>query len=104
MLVVSHDKEFVGRASNSIAEVAGGRLELYKSTTHDKFLVEREERPRGPGGLDALEAELFFIINADREAVVSPLFDRRDFTVRRPRLGQRRDALGRGGRCEVKPR
>ena len=44
VLVVSHDKEFVGRASNSIAEVAGGRLELYKSTTHDKYLVEREER------------------------------------------------------------
>ena len=44
VLVVSHDEEFVGRASNSIAEVAGGRLELYKSTTHAKYLVEREER------------------------------------------------------------
>merc|ERR1719331_3719133 len=44
VLVVSHDVEFVGRASNSIAEVAGGRLQLYKSTTHDKYLVEREER------------------------------------------------------------
>jgi len=44
VLVVSHDKEFVGRASSSIAEVAGGRLELYKTTTFDKYLVEREER------------------------------------------------------------
>ena len=34
----------MGRASNSIAEVAGGRLQLYKSTTHAKFLIEREER------------------------------------------------------------
>ena len=44
VLVVSHDKEFVGRASNSIAEVAGGRLQLYKATGYDKFKIEREER------------------------------------------------------------
>ena len=44
VLVVSHDKEFVGRASSSIAELAGGRLQLYKSTSHDKYLLEREER------------------------------------------------------------
>ncbi|EOD12548.1 hypothetical protein EMIHUDRAFT_247380 [Emiliania huxleyi CCMP1516] len=44
VLVVSHDAEFLRRASNSIAEVAGGRLELYKSVTYDKFLEEREER------------------------------------------------------------
>ena len=44
VLVVSHDAEFLRRASNSIAEVAGGRLELYQSVTYDKFLEEREER------------------------------------------------------------
>ena len=44
VLVVSHDEEFVGRASNSIAEVAGGRLELYKSKTYEQYLVERKER------------------------------------------------------------
>ena len=44
VVVVSHDAEFVRRAADSIAEVAGGRLELYKSMTFDKYLVEREER------------------------------------------------------------
>ena len=44
VLVVSHDAEFVRRAADSIAEVAGGRLELYKSMTFDKYLLEREER------------------------------------------------------------
>jgi ATP-binding cassette subfamily F protein 3 len=50
VLVVSHDAEFVGRASNSIAEVAGGRLELYKSTTHDKYVAPpaRMEASMGP--------------------------------------------------------
>jgi ATP-binding cassette subfamily F protein 3 len=44
VLVVSHDEPFVSAAANSIAEVAGGRLELYKSVSHTKFLQEREER------------------------------------------------------------
>ena len=44
VLVVSHDAEFVRRAADSIAEVAGGRLELYKSMSFDKYLVERDER------------------------------------------------------------
>jgi len=44
VLVVSHDAEFVRRAADSIAEVAGGRLELYKSMSFDKYLTEREER------------------------------------------------------------
>ena len=30
VLVVSHDADFVRRATTSIAEIAGGRLELYK--------------------------------------------------------------------------
>ena len=44
VLVVSHDAEFVRRAAESIAEVAGGRLQLYKSCSFDKFLTERDER------------------------------------------------------------
>ena len=44
VLVVSHDEPFIQAAADSIAEVIGGRLELYKSTTHSKFLVERDER------------------------------------------------------------
>ena len=35
---------FISAATTSIAEVVGGRLELYKSTPHDKYLVARAER------------------------------------------------------------
>ena len=38
VLAVSHDEAFVSAAAESIAEVAGGRLELYKSVPHAKFL------------------------------------------------------------------
>ena len=46
VLVVSHDEAFVSVACDSIAEVAGGRLELYKSVPFAKFTQEREERQR----------------------------------------------------------
>ena len=35
-------QEFISRAAGSIAEVAGGRLELYKSVKYDKYLEERQ--------------------------------------------------------------
>lgn len=44
VLVVSHDVPFVSAAATSIAEVCGGRLELYKSTTYPKYALERAER------------------------------------------------------------
>ena len=36
LLVVSHDTELLSTAANSIAEVRGGKLELYKSRSHDQ--------------------------------------------------------------------
>ena len=58
MLVVSHDQEFISRAADSIAEVAGGRLELYKSVKYDKYLEERQERQaRIQADVDAMERE-----------------------------------------------
>ena len=44
VLVVSHDEPFVSAAATSIVEVAGGKLQLYKSTSHDKYLAARRER------------------------------------------------------------
>lgn len=44
LLLVSHDTALLGRTANSIAEVRNGRLELYKSRSHDQWLVERDER------------------------------------------------------------
>jgi len=46
VLVVSHDEAFVSVACDSIAEVAGGRLELYKSVAFSKYSQEREERQK----------------------------------------------------------
>jgi len=46
VLVVSHDEAFVSVACDSIAEVSGGRLELYKSVPFAKYTEEREERQR----------------------------------------------------------
>ena len=58
VLVVSHDQEFISRAADSIAEVAGGRLELYKSVKYDKYLEERQERQaRIQADVDAMERE-----------------------------------------------
>ena len=44
VLVVSHDEGFVSVAADSIGEVTGGRLELYRSMTHSKFVLERAAR------------------------------------------------------------
>ena len=46
MLVVSHDEAFVSVACDSIAEVRGGQLQVFKSTPFDKYLVERNERQK----------------------------------------------------------
>eukprot|EP01036_Dinobryon_divergens_P028535 gene28535-37493_t len=51
LLVVSHDTELLSTAANSIAEVRGGKLELYKSRSHDQWMVEREERVRNAQAL-----------------------------------------------------
>jgi ATPase subunit of ABC transporter with duplicated ATPase domains len=44
LLVVSHDTNLLDNAVNSIAEVRGGTIELYKSRTHAQWLTERDER------------------------------------------------------------
>lgn len=43
---MSHDAEMLAVACDSIAEVRGGQVELYKTMGHAKFLVEREERAK----------------------------------------------------------
>ena len=58
VLVVSHDAEFVAAAADSIADVAGGRVELYKSVPYSKFLAERAERQtRAMATVEAQERE-----------------------------------------------
>ena len=58
VLVVSHDQEFVTAAADSIAEVTGGRVELYKSVPYQKFLTERAERQaRAVSAVEAQERE-----------------------------------------------
>ena len=58
MLLVSHDAEFVTAAADSIADVAGGRLELYKSVRYPKFMRERAERQqRALATVEAQERE-----------------------------------------------
>ena len=44
LLLVSHDENLLKTAVNSIAEVQSGDVQLFKSRTHDQWLVEREER------------------------------------------------------------
>jgi len=44
LLLVSHDVPLLNTAVNSIAEVRGGTIELYKSRSHAQWEVEREER------------------------------------------------------------
>ena len=44
VLVVSHDESFVSVACNSIADVDGGRLQLYQSTPFSRYGLVREER------------------------------------------------------------
>ena len=46
LVCISHDEEMLKNACNSICEVRAGRVELYKSRSHDQWLVEREERVR----------------------------------------------------------
>jgi len=41
---VSHDESFVSVACNSIADVDGGRLQLYQSTPFSRYGIVREER------------------------------------------------------------
>ena len=51
LLLVSHDEELLNVAASSIAEVRGGKVELYKSRSHDQWVVEREERVRNAQAL-----------------------------------------------------
>lgn len=44
LLVVSHDTTLLNNAVNSIAEVRGGTIELYKSRNYAQWQVERVER------------------------------------------------------------
>ena len=44
LLVVSHDSNLLNQAVNSIAEVRGGTIELYKSRNYSQWQLEREER------------------------------------------------------------
>ena len=44
LLLVSHDETLLKAAVSSIAEVKHGKIELYKSRSHDQWLVERDER------------------------------------------------------------
>jgi len=46
VLVVSHDESFVSVACNSIADVDGGRLQLYQSIPFSQYRTVREERRR----------------------------------------------------------
>jgi ATP-binding cassette, subfamily F, member 3 len=46
LLVVSHDTILLQKAVSSIAEVRSGSVELYKSRSHDQWMVERDERVR----------------------------------------------------------
>eukprot|EP01038_Epipyxis_sp_PR26KG_P010570 gene10570-14198_t len=51
LLVVSHDTNLLQAAVSSIAEVRGGKIELYKSRSHDQWQLEREERVRNAQAL-----------------------------------------------------
>lgn len=44
LMLVSHDVNLLQAAVSSIAEVRGGNIELYKSRSHDQWLIERDER------------------------------------------------------------
>lgn len=46
LLVVSHDENLLQAAVSSIAEIRSGNIELYKSRSHDQWIVERNERVR----------------------------------------------------------
>jgi len=44
LVIISHDESLLKTAVTSIAEVRSGNIELYKSRSHDEWLIEREER------------------------------------------------------------
>ena len=44
LILVSHDVQILQSAVTSLAELRMGAIELYKSRTHDQWLLEREER------------------------------------------------------------
>jgi ATP-binding cassette subfamily F protein 3 len=46
LILVSHDVHLLSTAVSSLAELRAGSIELYKSRTHDQWLLEREERMR----------------------------------------------------------
>jgi ATP-binding cassette subfamily F protein 3 len=59
LLVVSHDTTLLQMAVSSIAEVRSGSVELYKSRSHDQWIVERDERVRQAQALfDANQKEI----------------------------------------------
>eukprot|EP01041_Mallomonas_annulata_P002410 gene2410-4679_t len=59
LMVVSHDTELMKAAVSSIAEVRNGKVELYKSRSHDQWVVEREERVRSAqAAYDANQREI----------------------------------------------
>ena len=62
LLVVSHDTNLLQVAVSSIAEVRSGSVELYKSRSHDQWVIERDERVRQAQALwDANQKEMSVI-------------------------------------------
>ena len=58
VLVVTHDEKFVSVACDSIAEVAGGKLQIFKQMPFSKYLIERERRRQAAvSTVDGLERE-----------------------------------------------
>ena len=59
LLLVSHDTGLLKAAASSIAEVRNGKVELYKSRTHDQWLLERDERVKtAQATYDAAQKEI----------------------------------------------
>ena len=91
VLVVSHDVPFVSAAADSIAEVVGGRLELYKSTAHSKFVQERAERQ---------ERAVATVASQEREAKrLQGFIDR--MGAKASKAKQAKDRQGKLGKLEV---
>jgi len=81
VLVVSHDESFVSVACNSIADVDGGRLQLYQSTPFSRYGIVREERRKAAFAkvekLKAEEQRLLAVVskweNVDRSKAATAL-------------------------------
>lgn len=43
MLIISHDRRFMQKIATSVAELANGKIDIYKCS-YEKYLTEREER------------------------------------------------------------